>query len=210
MGNKIWFRTLGVFAILMLVPALGRSGMGGEAASVKKATFAAGCFWGVEKILGELPGVVSTRVGYAGGRTKNPSYEEVCSGRTGHAEAVEITYDPSKISYEELLLTFWQYHDPTTKDRQGPDIGSQYRSVIFYHDDGQKVAAEKSVELLGKARIFKNSIVTEIITATDFYKAEETHQKYLKKNPKGYCSHHLQSHRIAEVLGPTVSRTAEG
>ncbi|MGH7197267.1 MAG: peptide-methionine (S)-S-oxide reductase MsrA [Candidatus Omnitrophota bacterium] len=177
---------------------------------MKKATFAAGCFWGVEKILGELPGVVSTRVGYSGGRTKNPSYEEVCSGRTGHAEAVEITYDPSKISYEELLLTFWQYHDPTTKDRQGPDIGSQYRSVAFYHDNGQKEAAEKSKALLDKAHIFKNAVVTEIVPSADFYSAEEYHQKYLKKNPKGYCSHHLQSHRIAEVLGPTIPRMAEG
>jgi peptide-methionine (S)-S-oxide reductase len=182
----------------------------GEGSSVKKATFAAGCFWGVEKILGELPGVVSTRVGYSGGRTQNPSYEEVCSGRTGHAEAVEISYDPAKISYEELLLTFWQYHDPTTKDRQGPDIGSQYRSVVFYHDAEQKAAAEKSVKLLDIARVFKNAIVTEIVPAADFYAAEDYHQKYLKKNPKGYCSHHLQSHRIAEILGPTVPRMAEG
>lgn len=210
MDKKIWFRTLGVFAILMLVPALGRPAIGGEATSVKKATFAAGCFWGVEKILGELPGVVSTRVGYSGGRTKNPSYEEVCSGRTGHAEAVEITYDPSKISYEELLLTFWQYHDPTTKNQQGPDIGSQYRSVVFYHDSDQKVAAEKSRTLLEKSRVFKDDIVTEINPATDFYAAETYHQKYLKKNPKGYCSHHLQSHRIAEILGATLPRTAEG
>lgn len=207
MREKIWFRPWGVFVILML--AVGGL-TAGEGSSVKKATFAAGCFWGVEKILGELPGVVSTRVGYSGGRTQNPSYEEVCSGRTGHAEAVEISYDPAKISYEELLLTFWQYHDPTTKDRQGPDIGSQYRSVVFYHDAEQKAAAEKSVKLLDIARVFKNAIVTEIVPAADFYAAEDYHQKYLKKNPKGYCSHHLQSHRIAEILGPTVPRMAEG
>ena len=210
MGHRIWFRTFGVFAILMLVLVFGRSAMGAEGRSVKKATFAAGCFWGVEKILGELPGVVSTRVGYSGGRTQNPSYEEVCSGRTGHAEAVEITYDPSKISYEELLLTFWQYHDPTTQDRQGPDIGSQYRSVVFYGDAEQKAAAERSKALLEKSKILKDRIVTEIVPAADFYAAEEYHQKYLKKNPKGYCSHHLQSRRIAEVLGPTIPRMAEG
>jgi peptide-methionine (S)-S-oxide reductase len=208
MRHRISFRTAGLFVILMLV--LGQSTARGETFSVKKAAFAAGCFWGVEKILGELPGVVSTRVGYSGGRTKNPSYEEVCSGRTGHAEAVEISYDPAKISYEELLLTFWQYHDPTTRDRQGPDIGSQYRSVVFYHDAEQRTAAERSVKLLEKARVFKNPIVTEIVPAAGFYAAEEYHQKYLKKNPKGYCSHHLQSHRIAEVLGPTLPRMAEG
>ncbi len=167
---------------------------------MKKAMFAAGCFWGVEKIFGALDGVVSTEVGYAGGWTPNPSYEEVCAGGTGHAEAVQITYDPSKISYEEILLTFWQYHDPTTKDRQGPDVGSQYRSIIFFYDKEQEAAAKKSKELLDKAKILKGSIVTEIIPATEFYRAEEYHQKYLKKNPLGYCSHHFQSVKIAEVL----------
>lgn len=162
--------------------------------------FAAGCFWGVEKIFGALDGIVSTEVGYAGGWTPNPSYEEVCAGGTGHAEAVQITYDPSKISYEEILLTFWQYHDPTTKDRQGPDVGSQYRSIIFFYDKEQEAAAKKSKELLDKAKILKGSIVTEIIAATEFYRGEEYHQKYLKKNPLGYCSHHFQSAKIAEVL----------
>lgn len=166
----------------------------------KKAAFAAGCFWGVEKIFVELPGVISTQVGYAGGTSKNPTYEEVCTGRTGHAEAVEITYDPAKVSYEKLLLTFWQYHDPTTPNRQGPDVGSQYRSMIFYHDAGEKQAAEKSKEHLERSGIFKNPIVTEIVPAGTFCRAEEYHQRYLKKNPGGYCSHHFQSAKIAEAL----------
>ncbi len=167
---------------------------------MKKAVFGAGCFWGVEKILAEVTGVVSTRVGYAGGHTENPTYEEVCTGRTGHAEAVEITYDPAKVPYEKLLLTFWQYHDPTTKDRQGPDIGSQYRSVIFYEDEAQKKAAEKSKELLDQSGLFKKPVVTEIVSAGPFYAAEDDHQKYLKKNPHGYCSHHFQSPKIEEIL----------
>lgn len=166
----------------------------------KKATFAGGCFWGVEKIFGELSGVVSTQVGYTGGFSPNPSYEEVCSGGTGHAEAVMITYDTSLISYEKLLLTFWQYHDPTTKNQQGPDKGSQYRSAIFVYDDEQEAAAKKQIKLLTQAKVFKNPIVTEVVHATEFYPAEAYHQNYLKKNPGGYCSHHFQSHRIAEVL----------
>ena len=172
--------------------------------SVKKTSFAAGCFWGVEKIFMQLPGVISTQVGYAGGFSENPSYEEVSMGDTGHAEAVEITYDPSKISYEELLITFWEYHDPTTKDQQGPDIGSQYRSVIFYYDDVQKDTAQKFTKLLDEAHIFKNPIVTQIVPAGVFYRAEEYHQKYLKKNPHGYCSHHLQSDKIEELLNPLI------
>lgn len=168
--------------------------------SLKKATFAAGCFWGVEKILSHIPGVLSTRVGYAGGSAKNPTYEEVCTGKTGHAEAVEVTYDSNQVSYEKILLTFWQYHDPTTRDRQGPDHGSQYRSIIFYHDGEQKKAALESKRLIDEAKILKGPIVTEIVPAGDFYQAEDDHQKYLAKNPQGYCSHHFQSARIAEVL----------
>jgi len=172
----------------------------GKVMTTKKAAFAAGCFWGVEKIFVELPGVVSTQVGYAGGRTENPTYEEVCSGRTGHAEALEVEFDPSKISYKKLLLTFYQYHDPTTMNRQGPDVGSQYRSVIFYYDEDQKRSAEKSKEILDKSGIFKNPVVTEVVPAGKFWVAEDYHQKYLKKNPGGYCSHHFQSPKIAEIL----------
>ncbi len=168
----------------------------------QKATFGAGCFWGVEKIFSKVPGVVSTRVGYAGGSTKDPGYREVCTGRTGHAEAVEVTYDPAKLSYENLLITFWEWHDPTTLDRQGPDIGSQYRSVIFTHDAEQEKAARRSKELLEQAKVFRGRIVTEITPAGEFYSAEEYHQKYLEKNPGGYCSHALlpESVRVRQIL----------
>ncbi|HXV28375.1 MAG TPA: peptide-methionine (S)-S-oxide reductase MsrA [bacterium] len=172
---------------------------------MEKATFAAGCFWGVEKFFMEIPGVISTQVGYAGGRTENPTYEEICTGRTGHTEAVEITFDPAKVSYPILLITFWQFHDPTTPNRQGPDIGSQYRSVIFYHSEDQKKMAEQSRDLLDQSGVFKLPIVTEIIPAAPFHRAEEYHQRYLKKNPYGYCSHHLQSTKIAHVLKPMAS-----
>ena len=124
----------------------------------------------------KLPGVVSTQVGYAGGHTENPTYEEVCSGRTGHAEALDVDYDPTQIHYAQLLVTFWQYHDPTTKDQQGPDIGSQYRSVIFYHDEEQKKFAEESKALLDTSGIYRSKIVTEIVRAGSFYGAEDYHQ----------------------------------
>jgi len=166
----------------------------------KKATFAAGCFWGVEKILSKIPGVVSTQVGYAGGTSENPTYPQVCTGQTGHTEAVEVTYDPSKVNYEELLIIFFEYHDPTTPDRQGPDVGSQYRSVIFTHDAQQLAAAKRSKQILQESKLFKDPIVTEIVPAGPFYQAEEYHQKYLEKNPGGYCSHHLQSAKIREIL----------
>lgn len=171
---------------------------------MKKATFGAGCFWGVEKIFAKAPGVVSTAVGYTGGMTKDPGYHEVCAGSTGHAEAVEITYNPSTVSYEELLAVFWQWHDPTTIDRQGPDIGPQYRSAIFFHDEEQKAAAHRSKELLERARVFPGRIVTQIVPATVFYRAEEYHQKYLEKNPTGYCSHFLgpEAGKIREILKP--------
>ncbi len=167
---------------------------------LEKATFAAGCFWGVEKVFMAIPGVVSTQVGYTGGHTQNPTYEEVCTGRTGHAEAIEVTFDPSKTSYEDMLEVFWRHHDPTTMNRQGPDVGTQYRSAIFYHSPAQKEAAEKSKSLLEKSGIFKRPIATEITPASEFYRAEEYHQKYLKKNPHGYCSLQLQSAKIGEVL----------
>lgn len=169
--------------------------------SYEKVAFAGGCFWGVEKIFAELDGVVETQVGYTGGAGEDPSYEEVCSGRTGHAEAVEITYDPSKITYEKLLEVFFSYHDPSTLNRQGPDVGSQYRSAIYYHTPEQKKKALKAIELIDEAKIFRSKIVTEVEPADKFYRAEEYHQKYLKKNPGGYCSHHFQSAKIAEVLG---------
>ena len=151
------------------------------------ATFAAGCFWGVEATFRKLKGVVSTRVGYIGGHMKNPAYEDVCTDETGHAEAVEVTYDPSKVSYEKLLDVFWQNHNPTEVNRQGPDIGTQYRSGIFYHNHEQKVAAIKSKEKLEKSGKYKNPVATEITQATKFYQAEDYHQQYLEKKGMNVC-----------------------
>lgn len=150
------------------------------------ATFAAGCFWGVEEIFRMQKGVKSTRVGYAGGHVDHPSYEQVCSDKTGHAEAVEVTYDPKEISYEQLLNIFWKNHNPTTANRQGVDIGSQYRSVIFYHDAEQKKAAEKSRDEYQKK--LSEKIVTQIVPAEQFNEAEEYHQKYYaKRGIKATC-----------------------
>lgn len=153
----------------------------------EKAIFAAGCFWGVEELFRTLPGVLETTVGYIGGKTENPSYEEVCSHATRHAEAVEVEFDPSKISYTELLGTFWKGHDPTTPNRQGPDIGSQYRSAIFYLNEVQKEAAEEKKEELQKKAKYAGPIVTEITKVSPFYRAEEYHQKYFKKNGGAGC-----------------------
>ena len=146
-----------------------------------KATFGAGCFWGVEAEFRELPGVTDTAVGFMGGTTANPTYHEVCAGDTGHAEVCEVTFDPGKVTYERLLDAFWAMHDPTTRNRQGPDFGSQYRSVIFYHDDAQRVAAEASKAALEASGRFKRPVVTEIVPAGPFYRAEEYHQRYLEK-----------------------------
>jgi peptide-methionine (S)-S-oxide reductase len=147
-----------------------------------KATFGAGCFWHVEDLLSKTKGVKSTKVGYIGGQLPNPTYEEVCTDKTGHAEAVEVEYDPDEISYEKLLDVFWNNHNPTTLNRQGPDIGIQYRSAIFYHDNEQKEIAEKSKQILDKSRKYENPIITEIVPSPTFYGAEEYHQKYFKKH----------------------------
>lgn len=152
-----------------------------------KATFGAGCFWGVEAALRKVTGVLSTAVGFMGGTTKNPTYEEVCRGNTGHAEVVQVIYDPAGVTYDELLSVFWDIHDPTTRNRQGPDIGSQYRSVIFFHNDEQEKAASASREELQKSGKFQKPIVTEIEPASEFYKAEEYHQQYLEKQGKNSC-----------------------
>jgi peptide-methionine (S)-S-oxide reductase len=154
---------------------------------MEKATFGAGCFWHVEEAFRHLSGVLSTTVGYTGGTTKNPTYEEVCTDKTGHAEVVEITYDPQKITYAELLRVFWEIHDPTTKNRQGPDIGTQYRSAIFYHSPEQKTAAEQSKQTLEQTKKYKKKIVTEITQATTFYPAEEYHQRYFEKHGLAAC-----------------------
>ncbi|BAI61283.1 peptide methionine sulfoxide reductase MsrA [Methanocella paludicola SANAE] len=155
--------------------------------NLQKADFAAGCFWHVEEAFRHIPGVVSTAVGYEGGRTENPDYREVCTDRTGHAETVQVTYDPSKVSYDVLLDVFWSHHDPTTPNRQGPDFGTQYRSVIFYHNKEQEAAARASKEKLQKSGKFKKPIVTEIVPATKFWRAEEYHQQYLEKNNLKGC-----------------------
>ena len=149
--------------------------------------FGAGCFWGVQYNFDQVKGVVETEVGYAGGHTENPTYKEVCTDKTGHAEVVHLLYDSGIVSYEELLKVFWENHDPTTLNRQGPDRGSQYRSVIFYYDDEQKELAEKSKEELDKSKKFMGQIVTEIVKATQFYKAEEYHQKYFEKTGQKVC-----------------------
>lgn len=150
--------------------------------NLNTATFAAGCFWGVEEEFRKVKGVKSTAVGYTGGWFENPSYEYVCSDRTGHAEAIQIMYDPNEVSYENLLEIFWSIHNPTTKDRQGFDYGTQYRSAIFYHTPKQEETARKSKEELERSGRFKNKrIVTEIVLASTFYKAEEYHQKYYQK-----------------------------
>jgi peptide-methionine (S)-S-oxide reductase len=156
-----------------------------------KATFAAGCFWGVEAAFRQLPGVISTRVGYIGGQTPNPTYQEVCTDRTGHAEAVEVEYDPSKISYEQLLNVFWENHDPTTLNRQGPDRGTQYRSAIFFHTPEQETQAQASKEAWDKSGRFRNKIVTQIVPAPAFYQAEDYHQQYLEK--RGLATCHIKS-----------------
>jgi len=152
-----------------------------------KATFAEGCFWGVEANFRRVLGVESAESGYTGGKTVNPSYEDVCTGRTGHAEAVEIEYDPTRVRYEDLLEVFWASHDPTTPNRQGPDVGTQYRSAIFFHDAEQEAAARASKERLEKSGRFKRPIVTEIVAAGPFYKAEEYHQKYFEKHGLHGC-----------------------
>ncbi len=148
---------------------------------MEKATFGAGCFWGVEAAIRKIEGVASTTVGYAGGSFKDPTYEDVCSGKTGHAEVVQVEYDLSKVSYEELLRVFWNIHDPTTLNRQGPDIGTQYRSAVFFHNPEQEAAATASKQKLQSSGRYRKSIVTEIMPALEFYRAEDYHQQYFEK-----------------------------
>ena len=155
---------------------------------MEKATFGAGCFWGVEETFRKIDGVTSAAVGYAGGRTENPTYEDVCSHETGHAEVVEIEFDPAKVSYRQLLEVFWSNHNPTTLNRQGPDVGDQYRSVIFYHSPGQRETAEESKAELDKNGRFGRPIVTQIEPAPKFYRAEEYHQCYLEKRGLSHCA----------------------
>ena len=167
----------------------------------EKATFGGGCFWCLEAVYDQVDGVDSVTSGYAGGTQPNPTYEQVCSGRTGHAEVVQLSFDPDKIGYEDLLEIFWKAHDPTTLNRQGADVGSQYRSVILYHDERQEEIAEKKIAALEASRKFGRPIVTEIVPLREFYEAEKYHQDYFKKNPHaGYCQ---------AVVAPKVTKFRE-
>jgi peptide-methionine (S)-S-oxide reductase len=151
------------------------------------ATFGAGCFWGIEAAFQKVPGVIDTAVGYAGGHTVNPTYKDVCTDETGHAEVVQVTFDPAKVSYDQLLSVFWEIHDPTQVNRQGPDFGSQYRTAIFFHSPEQEAAAKKSLAALEASSRFRRPIATEIRPAGAFYRAEEYHQKYLQKRGAASC-----------------------
>jgi peptide-methionine (S)-S-oxide reductase len=161
-------------------------------AGLERAVFGLGCFWGAEKAFWKLPGVYATAVGYAGGTVPDPDYRQVCTGRTGHAEVVLVLFDPAKISYEQLLRVFWEAHDPTQGNRQGNDVGTQYRSAIYVHGEVQRAAAERSKSLYQQAltHAHRGTITTEIREAPPFYYAEDYHQQYLAKNPDGYCPNH--------------------
>jgi len=159
---------------------------------METATLAGGCFWGMQAILREVPGVTGTLVGYTGGRTENPKYEDVKGGATGHAESIEIKFDPSKVSYGALLDMFFKMHDPTTPNRQGNDVGTQYRSVIFYHGEAQKKEAEAAVARAKASGRWRKPITTEVVPAVKFWPAEEYHQDYLKKHPGGYTCHFIR------------------
>lgn len=156
-------------------------------AQLEKATFGAGCFWGVEETFRNTKGVVNTAVGYEGGTLENPTYRDVCTDRTGHAEVVEVEYDPQQVSYDQLLQVFWENHNPTTLNRQGPDVGTQYRSVIFYHTLEQKAQAESSKERMQASGRYKRPIVTQVVPAAPFYRAEDYHQRYLQKRGLSHC-----------------------
>jgi peptide-methionine (S)-S-oxide reductase len=164
---------------------------------LEKATFAAGCFWGVEAAFRQIPGVVATRVGYTGGHTGDPTYERVCSHTTGHAEAVEVTFDPERVSYEQLLDVFWTKHNPTTKNRQGLDIGDQYRSAIFFHSPEQQEVAERTKKVEQAKLHWPKKIVTEIVPAPEFHEAEDYHQQYLEKRGRSSCTVELAEARSA-------------
>jgi methionine-S-sulfoxide reductase len=175
-----------LFALLFSHPAFAAD------AKLETATFAAGCFWGTEEFFRKMPGVVSTRVGYTGGQMEHPTYEDTSGGKTGHAESVEVQFDPKKVTYEHLLDQFFKMHDPTTLNRQGNDVGSQYRSAIFYHGDAQKAQALAFKAKVEKSKAWKSPLTTEIAPATKFWPAEEEHQKYLVKHPGGYDNHFLR------------------
>ena len=180
-------KTKSLLLLLILSTSIGAKTMKKEI-----ATLAGGCFWGMEEIIRSIPGVLNTTVGYTGGSVENPNYNIVKLGTTNHAESVEVEFDPSKISYSEILIYFFRMHDPTTPNQQGNDKGSQYRSVIFFHSDEQKKAALEAIKKIDSLKKFSRPIVTQVVQATKFYPAEEYHQDYLKKNPGGYTCHWLR------------------
>ncbi len=169
----------------------------------EKATFAAGCFWGVEEMFRQVPGVSKTRVGYVGGKTLNPTYDQVCTGRTGHAEAIEVEFDPEKVSYLQLLNLFFENHDPTTLNRQGPDIGTQYRSGVFYHSPEQQKVAEEEIDRRNASGDYARDVVTEVVQAGDFYAAEDYHQKYFMKRGANWSCHFGNGKKPARVKSAT-------
>lgn len=159
---------------------------------METAIFGGGCFWGVEEIFRKIPGVIDTEVGYCGGQMKNPTYEDVCTGKTDHAEVVKVNFDPAKLSFSNLLDYFFRMHDPTTLNRQHNDIGTQYRSVIFYQSEDQKIEAEKKIKEVSESKKWSRPIVTQVVPAMPYYSAEAYHQDYLQKNPGGYNCHYLR------------------
>lgn len=181
--------TLAAGLLLVLLPGMSVAAEkdSGGAVAVQRATFAAGCFWGVEDRFRRIPGVRDATVGYTGGHKERPTYDDVCSGLTGHAEAVQVEFDPAVVSYEQLLEAFFAMHDPTTKDRQGPDIGSQYRSAVFFHTPEQKSAARAAIERLDESGRFRRAVVTEVVPAVEFWRAEEYHQRYVEKHGGEAC-----------------------
>jgi len=175
-------------ALLAGAPSMQAAAHAADGPTMKKATFAGGCFWCTEAVYKEIRGVGAVTSGYIGGKVPNPTYKQVCTGLTGHAEAVEIEYDPEQVPYEKLLEVFFATHDPTTLNRQGADVGTQYRSGVFYHDEEQKAAAEKAIAALDAAKVFPNRVVTEVTEASTFYPAEDYHQDYFENNPfQPYC-----------------------
>ena len=184
-GSSVWFANTTMTDPKNLKEA--KPEIGEKPAQVEKATFGAGCFWGVEATFRQTPGVWRTLVGYSGGHTQNPTYKEVCSDATGHAEVVQVEYDPAKVKYEDLLTILWGNHTPTQLNRQGPDVGTQYRSAIFYHNESQRTIAEKSKQELSASGKWSKPIVTEIAQAKPFYEAEDYHQQYLEKRGMSSC-----------------------
>ena len=182
---------MNIFLILATLASFpGLSGHAAERPALETATLAAGCFWGVEAYFGKMPGVVDTKVGYTGGTLKNPTYQDATTGTSGHAESVEIRFDPKKVSYQEILIHFFKMHDPTTPNQQGNDRGTQYRSAIFFHGPQQKKEAEEVMKRIEASKAWGAKLATELEPAGVFYPAEEYHQKYLAKNPGGYDNHY--------------------